>query len=110
MVKHMIALGICALPLGGCVAGMAAGAVDLAVRSAQGKPDFNEHLQPNATNDCTAQAAHYGTVHVIDVEQRSPSKIIVWGTVADGKETRSFECDYGTKVTGFKLRTIKPRT
>ena len=34
------------------------------------------------------------------------TKIIVWGTVDDGKQRRSFQCDFGTKMTGFKLRPI----
>ncbi len=99
-----------ALALGGCVAGMAASAIGMAARSAQGQPASNEHLKPAATADCTAQASQYGAVHIIDVEQRSPSKIIVWGTVDDGKQRRSFECSYGTSITGFKLRAIKPRS
>jgi hypothetical protein len=45
-------------------------------------------------------------VHVIDVQQYSVSKIIVWGTVDDGKQKQSFQCDFGTKITGFKLRPI----
>jgi hypothetical protein len=98
-----------AMPLGGCVAGMAASAVGMAARSAQGRPASNEHLKPAAAQECSAQAAPYGTVHIIDVEQHSPSKIIVWGTVDDGKERRSFECDYGTRITGFKLRVIRPQ-
>ena len=31
-----------------------------------------------------------------------------WGTVDDGKQRRSFECHYTTKITGFTLRTIAP--
>jgi len=49
-------------------------------------------------------------VHIIDVQQQTTSKIIVWGTVDDGKGRRSFECSYGTKITGFKLRAITPRS
>lgn len=97
------------LALGGCVAGMAVSAVDLAARSAKGQPVNNEHLQPTAANDCTTYAAQYGTVHIIDVEQHTPAKIIVWGTVDDGKAKQSFQCNYGSKITGFKLRPIKTR-
>ena len=92
--------------LGGCVAGMAASAVGMAARSAQGQPASNEHLKPEAEKACRAQAAQYGAVHIIDVEQRAASKIIVWGTVDDGKERRSFECAFGTRVTGLRLRSI----
>jgi hypothetical protein len=101
-----VLLAACVLPLGGCVAGMAAGAAGMAVRAAQGEPESNAHLKPTAVQACSAQASRYGTVHIIDVEQRSASKLIVWGTVDDGKERRSFECGYGTKITGFKLRAI----
>ena len=92
----------------GCVAGMAASAVGMAARSAQGQPASNEHLKPTATAACSAHASQYGAVHIIDVEQRTSSKIIVYGTVANGRERRSFECAYGTKITGFKLRAITP--
>ena len=96
------------LAVGGCVAGMAASAVGMAARSAQGQPASNEHLKPEAAAACSAQASPYGAVRIIDVEQRNTSKIVVWGTVGDGKERRSFECAYGTKITGFKLRAIEP--
>ena len=92
--------------LGGCVAGMAVSALSMAARSAQGQPQSNAQLKPAARNDCTTYAAHFGTVHIIDVQQSSPSKIIVWGTVDDGKQRQSFECGYGTRITGFKLRPI----
>jgi hypothetical protein len=96
------------LPLAGCAAGMAASAISMAARSAQRQAASNEHLKPQASAACTARASPYGTVRIIDVEQRSASKIIVWGTVDDGKQRRSFECGYGTSITGFTLRAIKP--
>ena len=92
----------------GCVPMMAASAVGMAAQSAQGRPVGNEALQPQARDACSAQAAQYGTVNVIDVEQHRVNQIIVWGTVDDGKQKRSFECDFGTKITGFKLRAITP--
>ena len=94
--------------LGGCVPMMAASALSMAARSAQGRPVTNQHLQPQAREACSAEAARHGAVHVIDVQQASVSKIIVWGTVDDGKQKQSFQCDFGTKVTGFKLRPIAP--
>lgn len=102
-------LPLAALSLSGCVAGMAASAVGMAVRSARGEPVSNAGMQPEATTACGARASQLGTVNVIDVEQRAVDKIVVWGTVDDGKQRRSFECAYGTEVTGFKLRPIKPR-
>jgi hypothetical protein len=101
-------LVIGALPLGGCVAAMAASAAGMAARSARGQPVSNEHLRPAARTACEAHAAQYGAVHIIDVEQRSVGRIIVWGTVGEGQQRRSFECSYGTKITGFKLRAITP--
>ena len=105
----LILLSASAPALGGCVAGMAASAVGMAVRSAQGTPKGNAHLQPTATALCSAHAAQYGTVEIIDVQQYSPSRIIVWGTVDDGQVRRSFECGFGTKISGFKLRAIPSR-
>ena len=93
--------------LSGCVAGIAMSAASLAAQSAQRRPVSNEGYQPTARSACTAQAAQYGTVNIIDVEQHGIDRIIVWGTVDDGKEKRSFECGFTTKVTGFKLRAIK---
>lgn len=99
-------LAASALALGGCVAGLAVSAAGMAGQAVVGKPKSNEQAQPTAATECSTRASQYGRVHIIDVEQRSISKIIVWGTVDDGKQRRSFECDYGTKITGFKLRTI----
>ncbi len=97
-----------ALALGGCVASMAMSAASLAAQGVRGQPRSNTGLQPEAKRACEAHAAQYGAVHIIDVEQRSIGKIIVWGTVDDGKQRRSFQCDFGTKMTGFKLRPIAP--
>ena len=105
----MFLLAGSALPLGGCVAGMAASAASMAARSARGEPESNEHLKPAAEKACSARASQYGAVHIIDVQQRDASKIIVWGTVGEGKERRSFECAYGTKIIGFELRAIASR-
>lgn len=101
----VMALGLAPL-LGGCVAAMAASAVSMAAQGARGQPVSDAELQPQAREACSTQAAQYGAVHVIDVEQHSVAKIIVWGTVDDGKQRRSFECDFGTKVTRFVLRPI----
>ena len=96
------------LALGGCVAAMAASAASMAAQGARGRPSSNEHLKPAARSECEAHAARHGTVRIIDVEQRTASKIIVWGTVGEGDQRRSFECSYGTRMTGFKLRAIAP--
>lgn len=97
-----------AFALSGCVAGMVASAAGMAVQGARGTPQSNLNLQPAARQACEASAAQYGTVHIIDVEQHNVSKIIVWGTVEAGQERQSFQCDFGTRITGFKLRPIAP--
>lgn len=108
MKRSIVLLTLALAPaLSGCVPMMAASAVSMVAEGARGTPVSNEALQPQARDSCTAQAAQYGTVAVIDVEQHAVNKIIVWGTVDDGKQKRSFECDYGTKITGFKLRQIR---
>jgi hypothetical protein len=86
---------------------MAASAVSAVVSNARGAPQSNEQLQPAAAKACQERASAYGAVHIIDVEQHSRLKIIVWGTVDDGKIRRAFECSYGTMITGFKLRSLK---
>jgi hypothetical protein len=96
--------------LSGCVPMMALSAVQMVAQSSQPRPVSNEGLKPQAQDQCMTQAAHYGTVHLIDVEQHNVSKIIVWGTVDDGKQKQSFECDFTTKITGFKLRPITPQS
>ena len=101
---------IAALPaLGGCVASMAVSALGMAAQSARGRPVSNEALQPQAREQCSTQAGRYGAVNVIDVEQHRVDKIIVWGTVDDGKQKRSFQCDFGAKITGLVLRPITPQ-
>jgi hypothetical protein len=99
-------LPIAALLLSGCVAMAAVSGVGLAAQAAQGKPVKNEQFQPQARQACSARAAQYGAVHVIDVEQARIDKIIVWGTVDDGRQKRSFQCNFGTRITGFTLREI----
>ncbi len=79
----------------------------MAIRSAKGEPQTNQHLQPTAQSACSAHAAKFGTVRIIDVEQRSPGKIIVWGTVTDATQRRSFECAFTDRIAGFKLQAIK---
>lgn len=102
----LVVLAPAALLLGGCVASMAASAAGMAVRAAQGAPHYNEAMQPEANSACRARAAQYGAAHIIDVEQHTPVKIIVWGTVDDGTKRRSFKCEFGTKINAFKLREI----
>jgi hypothetical protein len=94
--------------LTGCLPMMAVSAASMAVQGAQGTPTSNADLHPAARDACMQEAAKYGTPALIDVEQHKLNEIVVWGTVDDGKQKRSFECDYGTRITGFKLRDIRP--
>ncbi len=103
----ILVMAAAALPLGGCVASLAASAASMAIQSAQPKPQSNAHLKPTALQQCTARAAQYGAVHIIDVEQRSVGRIVVWGTVTAAGQRRSFECAFTDKVAGFKLREIR---
>jgi hypothetical protein len=104
----LLLLLVSSLALGSCAAGLAMSAANVAVRGARGTPQSNEHLRPTAVQACSAHASQFGEARIIDVEQRSASKIIVWGTVSEGEERRSFQCHYGTKITRFQLREIKP--
>jgi hypothetical protein len=100
-------LAVAALPLGGCVASLAASAASMAIQSAQPKPQSNAHLKPTAIQACTARAAQRGAVHIIDVEQRSAGRLIVWGTVTDSSGRRSFQCHFTSGIADFKLREIR---
>lgn len=99
-----------AMPLGGCVAGMAVGAVSaVGSAAAKGRPaDPTIDVGPDARAACTARAAQQGAVHVIDVEYRAPGKVIVWGTIGEGAARRSFECRWAGKIVGFTVRPIAP--
>lgn len=94
------------LALGGCLPMMAVSAVSMAARSAQRPAQSNAHLAPMAEAACSTQAAQYGAVHVIDVQQKNVGKIIVWGTAGAAPNKQSFECHFGTQITAFKLRPI----
>lgn len=99
----------CAAALGGCLPMMAASAVGMAAGSARSPAVSNAHLAPTAEAACRQLAAPHGTVHVIDVEQATVGRIIVWGTAGEGAGKQSFECRFGTAVTAFNLRPITPR-
>ena len=106
----LLALMVVATPLlGGC-------AVQAALMAAQLAPEIrgpmgtkNAHLRPEAIETCTQHAAAYGSVFVLDVEQRRADRIIVWGSVTDGSQRRrTFECHFTTKLARFKLGEFLP--
>ncbi|MEO7563610.1 MAG: hypothetical protein ABIR63_06410 [Sphingomicrobium sp.] len=88
---------------------MAASAVGMVARGTRVTPSSNAALASQARTACTSQAEPYGTIHVIDVEQNSVNRIIVWGTAGEGAARQSFECHFGTKVTSFRLHPIPSR-
>ncbi|HEX8468470.1 MAG TPA: hypothetical protein VF620_11765 [Allosphingosinicella sp.] len=104
----LLALG--ALPLGGCAASIAASAVGAAVRAAD-KPDRapKEDPGPVARAACSARAAPYGTVNIIDVVYKSVAKVVVWGSVEGEGRRRSFQCRWDGKIVGFELKEIEER-
>jgi hypothetical protein len=99
------------LLLGGCAASIAASAIGAAVSSARSQQAARRAPLSSAAaaEACTASALPYGQVSIIDVESRSAGKLIVWGTVENDRERRSFECSYNGKVSGFKLRAVAAR-
>lgn len=111
MPRRTLALALlAALSLSGCAASLAAGALGAAARSARGDPNAyhnNESLKLAAAQACRARAATHGEVHVIDLEQRSARRVVVWGTATSASARQSFECTYTDRVTGFRLRRIE---
>jgi hypothetical protein len=104
----LLALG--ALPLGGCAASIAASAVGAAVRAAD-RPDKapKENPGPVARAACTARAAPYGTVKIIDVVYKSVAKVVVWGSVEAEGRKRSFQCRWDGKIVGFEIKEVEGR-
>jgi len=67
----------------------------------------NAHLKPQAIEACTQRAGQYGSVYIVDVEQRRADRIIVWGSVTDAQQARrTFECHFTTRLTAFKLGEV----
>ena len=106
--KILLPLLLLATPaLGGCAVQAALAAAQLAQYIPEPTGPSNAHLTPTATEACTRQAAQYGSVYVVGVEQRRKDLIIVWGSVTDAQQKRrTFECRFTTKVASFKLREI----
>ena len=106
--KIALSLVLLAAPaLGGCVAQVALAAAQLANQIPQPQGQSNAHLKPVATQACTQRAAPYGSVHIIDVEQRRAGRLVVWGSVTDTTQRRrAFECHFTNAIVGFKVREI----
>ena len=107
--KIRLALALASTPLiGGCALQAAVLAADLAGDIPRSQGPSNAHLKPAATEACTRQATQYGSVYIVDVQQRYADRLIVWGSVTDAQQRRStFECHFTTSVVAFKLREIR---
>jgi hypothetical protein len=100
-------LALAAPALSGCALQAALAAAQLAQYVPETKRTSNAHLKPTATQACTDRARHYGSVYLVDVEQRRADRIIVWGSVTDAqRRRRTFECHFTTGIASFKLRDI----
>ena len=90
--------------LGGCAVQAALLAADLAPQIRGPMGTKNAHLKPAALEACTQRAGQYGSVFIVDVEQRRADRIIVWGSVTDSQQRRrTFECHFTTALERFKL-------
>ena len=107
--KISLALLLFATPaLGGCALQAALAAAQLAQYVELPEGRSNAHLKPAATEACTQRAAQYGSVYIVDVEQRRTDRIIVWGSVTDAQQKRrTFECHFTTRLAEFQLREIQ---
>lgn len=90
--------------LGGCAAQAVLAAAELARYIPEPERPSNAHLKPVATQACTRRAAQFGSVYVLDVEQRRADRLVVWGSVTDARQRRrAFECHFTTSLVSFKL-------
>src|SRR3990170_1142867 len=98
--KILLPLMLLATPaLGGCAVQAALAAADIAPRLSGPMGPKNAHLRPQALRECTQQAGQYGSVYIVDVEQRRADRIIVWGSVTDSQHRRrTFECHFTTRL------------
>lgn len=103
-------LALATLPLGGCAASLAAGAIGAAVQAAdRPDPPLKEDPGPAARAACTGRASQYGNVRIIDTVYRSPAKLVVWGSVESEGRRRSFRCRFDGRIVGFELREVEGR-
>ena len=108
--KILLPLIIFAAPaLGGCAVQAALAAAELAPHIRRPLGPSNAHLEPAAVQACTQRAGQYGSVFIVDVEQRRADRIIVWGSVTDAQQRRrTFECHFTTTLARFKLGEVLP--
>src|SRR5829696_9628317 len=93
--------------LGGCAVQAALAAAELAPHIRGPLGPSNAHLELTAIQACTHRAGQYGSVFIVDVEQRRADRIIVWGSVTDAQQRRrTFECHFTTRLAAFKLGEV----
>ena len=110
MRKIVLSLVVMATPaLGGCALQAALAAAELAPQIRGPLGPKNAHLEPAAVQACTQRAGQYGSVFIVDVEQRRADRIIVWGSVTDARQQRrTFECHFTTALNRFRLGEVLP--
>jgi hypothetical protein len=108
--KILISLILLATPaLGGCALQAAMMAAEIAPQLHGPMGPKNAHLKPQAIRECTQHAGQYGSVYIVDVEQRRADRIIVWGSVTDSQQRRrTFECHFTTRLGRFNLGEYLP--
>jgi hypothetical protein len=108
--KIPLSLIVFATPaLGACAVQAALAAAELAPRIRGPLGPSNAHLEPEAIQECTQRAGQFGSVFIVNVEQRRADRIIVWGSVTDAQQQRrTFECHFTTALARFKLGEILP--
>ncbi len=95
--------------LSGCAVQAALAAAEYAPQIRGPLGPKNAHLKPQATQTCTQRAGQYGSVYIVDVEQRRADRIVVWGSVTDPqRRRRTFECHFTTALARFKLGQVLP--
>ena len=107
--KALFLLALASPALGGCALQAAMVAAELGPQIRGPLGPNNAHFRPVAIEDCTRRAGQYGSVFIVDVEQRRSDRIIVWGSVTDARhQRRTFECHFTTAPGHFKLGDILP--
>ncbi len=102
-------LAVATPALSGCAVQAALLAAEVAPQIKGPLGTKNAHLKPQAIEACTQRAGQYGSVYIVDVEQRRADRIIVWGSVTNSQQQRrTFECHFTTTLGRFNLGEILP--
>lgn len=97
------------LVLSGCAVQAAMMAAELVPQIRGPLGPSNAHLKPAAIQACTERAGQYGSVYIVDVEQRRADRLILVGSVTDAQNRRrTFECHFNTALSRFRLGEILP--